>query len=397
MVLLFAPAAAAISPRSAIARTLEPVIIKGKDLPKFLGTPVTQIFVYAYHAGNWTQLPAQVDEIDASGNYVVSENGLLDANDEIAFMARDLGDPSGGAAPVSSIGTIVMSWYELTVTDPIHPGDHGWAYVVRSASFPPILTNDYVTFNGSNHRIIGNNYTLGFASPRPWLDYLALGGSGIDILDRAPKYRYCRGALCLNENLSPDTSDGLVKDGPVRAILRDGRVVAYGWMALSIIPLTIPPSLAPDFVRFSTDFNASAAGATFYNGAAPGGVSVDGSPDVVPETPFSSWSQLSHSTGTIVQVFDVTEMGGTATNYYVDDSQTDNQDTGDKQHYGDAGTRVTQPNLSFTYRTTLYFLDGAQPNLGETYVGYVAQPLQSAVQWQELAFTTRLYLPMVLH
>jgi hypothetical protein len=402
LMLLLAPAASAEpSVASAVTRTLEPVIVKGADLSMYLNVPVTQIFVYAYHGGGWSQLPAQVDEVNASGEYVAYENGLLDDNDEIVFMARDLGDSSGGAAPDPGGGTAIFSWYELTVTDPTHPGDQGWAYVVRPVSIAPTPTADYVQFDGSSHRITGSNYTLGFATPKAWLDYMTLGTSETDILDRAPKVRLCKGFICLNESLFPDTPDGLIKDGPVRAILRDGRVLAYGWMALSVIPITIsPPIPAPDFVRFSTDLNADAVGATFYNGVVPGGVPVDGVPDVVPATPFSSWSQLSLDTGvitgTIVQAFDVSQMGGTPTNYYVDDSQIDNQDTGDQRHYGDDGVRVDDPNLSFTFRTQLYFLDGAQPNVGETYAGYAAQPLQTVAEWHKLDMPFHIYLPLVI-
>lgn len=394
--LLLAPAASAVSPHNGISRTLEPVVIRGSDLPNYAGSPIAQIFVYAYRQGEWVQLPAQVDEIDASGSYVTVEDGLLDANDELVFMARDLGERSESEARIAGNGIPATSWYQLTVTDPTRPGDQGWGYVVRSASILPVLTHDYVTFNPATHRILGSNYAVGFASPRPWLDYLALGGSAIDILDRAPKYRYCRGALCLNENVAPDTSDGLIKDGPVRAILRGGRVIAYGWMALSIISLTIPPGLAPDWLRFSTDFNVNATGATFYNGATPGGVTVDGSPDTVPGSPLSTWSQLSHTTGTVVQVLDASEMGGIRTNYYVDDYRTDNQDTGDKQHFGDTGVHAVQPNLSFTFRTTLYFLDGVQPNVGSSYASYAAQPLEVGAQWQEMALPVHIYLPLVL-
>lgn len=385
-----------ISAVTGISRTLEPVILKGSALPAYLGAQTDQIFVYAYSGGNWRQLPAQVDEVDAGGNYVGREDGLLDDNDEIVFMARDLGDRSGGAAPVPGKGTIVTSWYELAVTDPTRSSDQGWAYVVQSASVVPVQANDYVTFDATQHRVIGSNYVLGFASPHRWSDYLALGGSGVDILDRFPKYWFCRGILCFNENLSSDVEDGLVKDGPVRLILRDGRILAYGWTASSSLSITIPASLAPDYIRFSSDFNTNATGATFYNADVPAGVLVDGVPDTVPSAPFSPWSQLSTGAGTFIEVADPGELGGTPTTYYVDDSRIDNLDSGDKQHYGDNGLRVAQPNLSFTLRYSLYFLDGAQPNVGATYAGYFVHPLTVTAQRQDLVSPIHSYLPMLL-
>ncbi len=394
--LLASNAAASVSGLSTIVRTQEPVVILGSELPAFLGVPVTQLHVYAFDANQWVRLPAQVDEIDLGDKYVELEDGLLDANDQIVFMARDLGELSGGRAPAIGDGSLALSWYEAKVSDPTHSGAQGWAYVVRTGSAPPGGTPDYVSWNAAEHRIMGSNYTLGFESPRPWLDYLALGSSGVDILDRAPKYRFCRALLCLNENLAPDTPDGLVKDGPVRVILREGRIIAYGWMASSEIPLTIPSVVAPDWLRFSVDLNSAATGALYYNQAVPGGVLVDGSPDAVPELPLSTWNQISHSTGTFVHVFDVSELGGAPINYYLDSSAIDNQDSGDKMHFGDSGVRVDMPNLSFTFRTVFYFLNGPQPNVGADYASYYNQPLQVDTQWQQLILPPRQYLPLVL-
>lgn len=376
-------------------RTIEPVVITGSALASFLGAPVDDLFVYVYQGGTWAQIPFQVDEVMSDGTYTAVEDGLFDANDEMVFMSHDLGDRAMGLIPDTGGKPIDVPWYEVEVTNPLDPSKKAWAYVVRSSTLSQTFTADYVGFDTFLHRITGTTYEVGFATPKPWLDYLSVGGSFVDILDRAPKNRLCYGSVCLfNENNAPELQDDLIKDGPVRLIVRAGRVLAYGSMAAWTIK--IPSTLNANNIRYSTDFNENAVGATFYNAAVPAGVTVDGNPDIVPETPMSPWWQLSTSTGTVVQVSDTSEMGGTQTNYYVDDSTMDNSDTGDRRHYGDTGVRVDNPSSSFTYRFTLYILPGTQPNVGDTYAAYFANPLVTTVLPQQLSFSDTVYVPLVV-
>ncbi len=367
-------------------RDLEPVIITGTAISAFAGAPVDQLFVYAYTDGIWTQIPAQVDEVTATGAYTTTEDGLLDANDEVVFMAMDLGDQAVGMVPTADGQPISALWYEIEVTDPISPTRKGWAYLVHSSVLTPTFTADYVSFDPIQLRINGLNYHLGFAPSRPWLEYLSFGDSETDILDRTPKLRLCLGEACwFTEDNTPNVEDDLIRDGPVRAIMRSGRAQAYGTMATWTIP--VPIILFANIVRFSTDFNSAATGATFYNAVVPDGVTVDGIPDDVPATPPSPWCQLSTSMGTIIQAADNSPIGGTQVNYYVDDATTDTADTGDMKHYADAGISATNPNRSFTYTFAFYFLSGSQPNIGDVYQAYFMQPLLVAASRKELSVT----------
>ena len=244
-------------------RDLEPVIITGTAISAFVGVPVDQLFVYAYTDGVWTQIPAQVDEVTATGAYTDTEDGVLDANDEVVFMAVDLGDQAP-ADPHSADGfPIVARWYEIEVTDPISPTHKGWAYLVHSATLTPTFTADYVSFDSLLHRINGVTYHLGYATPRPWMDYLSLTDGVTDILDRAPKSRLCFGDWCFPETLLPNLQDDLIKDGSVRLIVRNGRVLAHGAMASWTIP--VPDTGGASSMRFSVDFSPAASGATYYN------------------------------------------------------------------------------------------------------------------------------------
>lgn len=382
------------SGETAVNRNEEPVILRGSALPSTLGMPVGKIFVYAYDGAVWRQIPGQVDEINASGNYVAAEDGLFDANDELVFMAKDLGVKA--VAPPSSGGQpLAPAWYEVQVTDPLQSGASGWVYVVASSALTSVFPEDYVSFDPALHRITGENYKLGFATPKLWADYLTLSDGSVDILDRTPKLRACRFIFCVNENSLPDVQDDLVKDGRVRLILRQGKVLAYASLATVVGSFSIPSSLSPDWVRFSTDFNASASNSTFYNAAVPGGVVINGLPDNVPTSPLSTWSQISRGTGTVVQVSDVGQVGGVQTNYYVDDQQIDNTDTGDQRRYGDNGIRVNNPNLSFSLKFAFFFLNGSQPNIGASYVSRLQQSLIATPRLQVLQQSRQVYLPVL--
>ena len=366
-------------------RDFEPVIITGAAVSALAGFPIDELFVYTYADGNWEQIPAQVDEVTATGAYTTTEDGLLDANDEVVFMAMDLADQAPADPHTADGFPFVARWYEIEVTDPISPTHKGWAYLVHSTTLTPTFTADYVSFDPSLHRINGITYHLGYATPRPWMDYLTLGDGMVDILDRAPKSRLCFGIVCLPESLSPNLQDDLIKDGPVRLIVRDGRVLAHGAMASWII--SVPDTGGASSIRFSADFSPAASGATYYNAAVPAGVTVDGITDTVAAEPLSPWWQLSTDAGTLIQVADTTSIGGTQSNYYIDNSEWDWRDTGDHLHYGDTGVYIADPNQSFTYTFTIYFLSGSQPNIGDVYEAYFMQPLLAAASRKELSLT----------
>jgi len=195
-------------------RDLEPVIVTGAAISAFAGVPVNQLFVYTYADGNWEQIPAQVDEVTARGAYTEAEDGLLDANDEVVFMAMDLGDQAVGMVPTADGQPISALWYEIEVTDPISPTRKGWAYLVHSSVLTPTFTADYVSFDPIQLRINGMNYHLGFAASRPWVEYLSLGDSETDILDRTPKLRLCLGEACwFTDYNTPDVEDDRISGG----------------------------------------------------------------------------------------------------------------------------------------------------------------------------------------
>jgi hypothetical protein len=139
-----APVATGSGSIRSIDRGFEPVIVTGSQLPSLQGSPVSQIMVHAHDSGSnqWAVIPSQVDErkdVTLEGrcthveNMFAQEDDLLDADDELAFMAADLGDlAADGVLPPGDALTV----YRLEVTDPRLGGGQGWAYVTASAAAP---------------------------------------------------------------------------------------------------------------------------------------------------------------------------------------------------------------------------------------------------------------------
>lgn len=365
-----------------IDRHDEPIVVTGADLDALQGTPTDELFVYAYrdHSDAMEQIPFQVDVKD-SGAYVSTVGTPLDDDDEVVFMASDL----GGQAPAYELPArlpIGDTWYRLEVNDPLSPGSKGWAYVVRSTSLTRSFTETYTTYDSDNNQILTPHYTVGFAPGFPGIEYLALNESGVDILDRT-KIRVSAFIGTFNEEqigsllgIDPLT---VIKAGPVR-VLATGGVVGYRSTLEQSLVAELPISL--NAARFSTDFNEHAEGSTLYNANTSAGVTIDGMPDpAVGLDPFSPWWQVSGETGTLMQVANSSGLGGTQTSYYKDDATIDTDDTGDQRSYGDTGIEVDSPNDTIDYRTTLYVLPPDQDNVGEQYAAYFAEPLEvTAVQ-----------------
>ena len=72
-----------------------PAIVSGSQLPAFAGVVLDELFVYAYDGTTWSEVPFQIDEVDASGEFTTTEDALLDGNDELVFMVADAGPATG--------------------------------------------------------------------------------------------------------------------------------------------------------------------------------------------------------------------------------------------------------------------------------------------------------------
>jgi hypothetical protein len=421
--------AAASQPKT-LDRNLEPVIVKGNSVDALSGAPVGHLFVYTYNGISLGgQIPAQVDEITMSGHYTAIEDGLLDANDEIVFMAKDLGDRAPNPASLTTTLPISAAWYEIEVTDPLSPTKKGWAYLVRSSSLPISFSSDYVNYLTATQRVTTNRYEAGFTNAYAGLDYFNLNGSG-DILDRT-KLRVVINFFGIpwpftEDDLSNDDVETiLIKDGPVRVILMqlvtasptppiaEGSVRITNLAYASLLQSTASVSFTFPIsgVRTSVDFNNTITGATFYNASISGGVAIDGRPDAVPVTPLSNWGQVSTTTGRLVQVANpasATPAGGSQKNYYCDDNDPNpgalecdgTPKSGDNVAYGDTGLLIEGGiNPAFTLDSALYVLAPAASgpnNVGTTYANYFFNPLLVGASFQAANPIGPNFLPIIL-
>jgi len=383
----------AIDTPPTIGREMAPVIVQGAALAHLTGAPTDDLFVYAYGSGGYAQIPFQVDEM-VGGTYASTVGSPLDGDDEVVFMASDLG---GRPDTEDLTATLPISdtWYRLEVTDPLSPTAKGWAYVVRSSSLTQTFTQTYTSFITATKRISTAAYSLGFMEDNPGLEYLEFHGSGEDMLDRTKIRATILGSPINEESGLLDVlPPAAVKRGPVRVIIPNRGVIGYRSVFQTLVNVTSPMSIAA--ARLSTDFSANASGATFYNAVLPGGAIVDGNPtETVPATPLSPWWQLSDDVGTLVQVADSSGVGGTQTNYYEDDDTFDATDTGDGVSYGDTGISFTSPNTTITYRATFWVMAPALQKVGDVVAYHAANPLQvTAVAPSTLVYDV--YLPLAL-
>jgi len=112
-------------------RDYEPVVVTGNSLTEFLSVNTSQLFVYKYIAasGAWTQIPFQFDDVGSNGSYFSESDGVLDTNDELAFMAKDMGDQAPNYLWLDNASARSYRRYEITVTDGTDPNKKAWAYV----------------------------------------------------------------------------------------------------------------------------------------------------------------------------------------------------------------------------------------------------------------------------
>ena len=146
-----AQAAMPAAPRaiSALDRVEDPVVIIGAQLPALSGVPLNELVLYAYRGGDWQAVPFQIDEVSISGTYVISDDGLLDANDELVFMAADAGDQVSAAIWPADPQARLNSRYAITVSDPLSASQQAWAYLYRSTT----LTRSHVSLRQLDTRV----------------------------------------------------------------------------------------------------------------------------------------------------------------------------------------------------------------------------------------------------
>lgn len=160
--------------KKTLRRAGDSVVIEGSRFPRLKGVHKDRLRLYAVREGKLTPIPFQVDERTPELNYCWTEGpdpvkdvdeGLIDDDDELVFMARDAGDqaPDDLAAPPGAGARV-----EIELSDP-KTGERGWAYAFAfpDASGPPPPRSDvhYVSVARDNGGATFSSETFEIASP----------------------------------------------------------------------------------------------------------------------------------------------------------------------------------------------------------------------------------------
>ncbi len=378
---------------STLNRDLDPVVLTGSSLTALLGLAPGSVVAFRYQGG-WGQIPVQIDERDEvtydqvygggfpaasilvatytdPGSYVGADTDpLFDADDELVFMASDAGDlaPAGSSYP---IGTVPVGGVVLEIDDPLD-GGLGYVYLFESSgSLSPGAGADYVSYtfdllagsypadynlaNGPNPEdsVVATARYVSHFSDRWIHDEISItagGATGVDILDRHRNI-FAPGVCSRSEDTFSAGEGAFFAniDGPVRAI--------RSYMGANSGPLTQRVHVfyagredITTFLRVHAisgimdmfDYSSNAIGMTYSSSTSPGGVSVDGTPDVV-SSAVPSWEMVTGAQGSLIvaasQEADFSPLS--PVHYYEDDASPSYiQCTGDAFEFAQSGAWI---------------------------------------------------------
>lgn len=438
-------------PPGTVTRPSDPVVVTGSQVAPLLGVPAGDVVAFRYLGGSgWGQIPVQVDQrkvvelntvyhqpanttrpVNVSvyadaGTWTGPGSGIVEAADEIAFLATD----AGGAAPSFSepAGVVADSGVKLTATDGRAGGAQSFVYLFRQAGgLDPAAGQDYVDYqfrltsgpyrsaykltdgpNPETSSVTTASYSRSFSDR--WTDdgltITAGSASAVDILDRH-KALFAPGVCGRSENTFNDAEGAFVAniDGPVRAIRSYIGANSGPYTQRTHIFSPQREDIVTDLrvhqissVMDFFDYSPAAAGMTYTNDRNLAGVTIDGRPDTV-ASGGPTWEKVDGSQGALTHVWAVHTDAApvpTVTNYYHDQSRVPNpvtQCTGDAFSYGASGTYVnsaipnTDPHAgsanTFSVAHTLFYeAPGRSNEAAQAHADQTLQPLAlSATPW----------------
>jgi len=405
-------------------READPVVVKGKLLHNFAGVRIEQLTLYSFHQGEAYNIPFQVDEKGPDGSFILTagedvwkdqDGGCLDANDELVFMAMDLGERA------SSGGYGEQSWecLEIEIMDPL-TRQKGWAYLVADPFIVKSPSHDYVTYKFDHQRAwtITDFYVSSTDYTSNITDIMNLiqpdGDMGLDLLDRFKirncfkLHRYLLGlTFCFNEE-DVDSSVTGYKDGPVRVIQRVKTSIKVLGMRISISTsdtllyphfysaprsISLPFNIKSIFTKLKIttffDLNHLASGMLFFSSCNSQPFKVDGimSPSEIQlERSNPRWMLVTGAQGTCILVVDFEPEFIKDTDfslYYLDDMAEVDPPEGESGQMSSFGYEFDISNLSKgTYAFAIYTFapDRYRPGDEINYLNMIEHPLQVTVR-----------------
>ena len=392
-------------------RKREVIKVTADKLPYFLGTDIQGIKLYCYQdsADLWKPIPFQINVVDGS-SYHSKESGVFQENDQILFLAGDLGDKAPITRWVDDAEAGNNERAVLIAVDPLTL-DTGRVYVYFSRDLAG-TEEKYLFYTETDDIVETEDYLIShgeYGLQDSVLFKSAVGGDNIDFFD-TQKLRFkvriiidlgifgkikksvtiteetrnktifiagfplnismkninttysCTGTIHLQRSAIFEISfdaDGIGVHESSKIYLKTHFFPHYTeWRADEIsIPEFDEGKIR--MMRFSADLNENSSGMIFYNQYNQSGVRIDGVSSSVDTTiewdynwylihadPGFAGSAL--TTGSVLSVMDLKgePLGDEQQLWFRDNNAEDNDDTGDKKSYGDVGVLISGNSIS---------------------------------------------------
>jgi hypothetical protein len=406
-------------------RDEDPVVVSAASFPELSGTAIGQLALFRYDApsNGFVPIPFQVDQrVDHVFNSGTSsevhelmydvlneDDGLLDANDELAFLFPDAGDQASAGAVWPPAAD--PNRFEIRVVDPRPGGPYPdrFVYLFSGSGLAHSGVN-YISWTGSAAANISSvRFELDFLDRWLLTGYRVIPpcGSGGDLIDRFKGRAGLAPDRAESEEIWNATSTylgGLV--GPVRAI-RYVRGAASGVNTVHhdvvyrgfwerVVNLRVHPTSG---VWFYLDL-LPAAGTSFLASTVPAGVPVDGVNDASVGTTIPDWAIIRGSGGGMATIYNIppSPFYGTAAFYYRDDASYDDKPQNvstygddDNSAYGNHGIHLDTltggdtDTISTSYRLYPLCSNQGDATLGAGLRALLDYPLQTIATRQSQA------------
>jgi hypothetical protein len=252
--------------RRTLERTVDPVTIDGEHFPNLLGSRIGHLRLFAFQHGTPVPVPFQIDQRDSNDDWVwdvayteswassdsgfdetpASDQGeghpgrqddedppgkqILDGNDMLVFLARDVGDRDVEAEKALA----ATRGDEIEVTDPVN-GAKGWAYLAYYDSSPPAPSpTRYIRYSVKERRLVSPVYSFSFSNTKvAVIKDLAIRGA--PVLDRIHIYGLTHisvGPIEKQVHFTEEDVRGYLAGyiaGPVRVVTRTPACIDLGF------------------------------------------------------------------------------------------------------------------------------------------------------------------------
>lgn len=410
----------AFSQTNSIDREHDAIIISGKMLAPFAGAPIGDLFLYSFDSQSqtFTQIPFQFDERGISGtdtSFFIIDDNFLDEDDELVFMASDLGDRDPANPPIapgtwlSDAVSMTNPRVEISLTDVIGSSTlsknqglaQGWAYLFRSSSLTKEFTEDYVTYsaptNGANDSVDGETYRVRSAT-NGLFNFLSFLPGTTNLLERQ-KIRGTTTLFLLPTFDEDDFSFVSVQkiDGPVR-VIRELVVNLVGVLEVTLpfqyfktfvslsgqlnIDETLPLNTKITKIQHTLDLTTNATNPAMAFTNPNNSLTIDGQIDspntIIKKLPEFNYTHVGGSQGSIVQLFAIPSTIGDVQDLFYRDELNISGEPGDGHSIGEAGLVVTGSDIEGQFPLLLKFFfsgNNVPTSVGDQLVGYEENPL----------------------